>query len=188
MNTFLKKFQQKFKTGFTLIETLVAVTIITIVMAVALGGIQQSLQSSSFSRDQITAFYLAEEAIEYLRQIRDTNLNSGNSWLSGIDSNCLSGSACLVDTVNQTLAPCSGTACTLRYHRLNDNPSSNTWLYDYGTNEPLSKFTRTLVINQVTTGSTTGNELKVTATVTWQTGPFKSNSYSLTENMYNWKH
>lgn len=76
--------------GFTLIETLVAVFILGVSIAGPITFVSSALQSSYYSRDQVTAFYLAQEAVELIKNIRDTNLLNGNDWTNNLGS-CLSG-------------------------------------------------------------------------------------------------
>ncbi len=78
------------KKAFTLIETLVAISILTIALTGPLAVIAQALKSSYFARDQITAYYLAQEAVEYIRNQRDINglkgidASTAEDWLSNI--------------------------------------------------------------------------------------------------------
>jgi len=68
------KKNNKLNKGFTLVETLVALSIFT----VSLLGIMSILASSIFKHDlckqKITASYLAQEGVEYVRNMRDTNV------------------------------------------------------------------------------------------------------------------
>jgi hypothetical protein len=59
------------KIGLTLVETLVAISILTIAVIGPLGIIAQALHTSYYTRDQMTAHYLAQEAVEYVRNLRD---------------------------------------------------------------------------------------------------------------------
>ncbi len=71
---FLKfKFNKKmdFKKGLTMVETLVAISILTIAVIGPLGIIAQALHTSYYTRDQMTAYYLAQEAVEHVRNLRD---------------------------------------------------------------------------------------------------------------------
>ncbi len=85
-HTSSRKNKQK---AFTLIETLIAISILTIALTGPLAIIASSLRSSYFARDQITAYYLAQEAIEYIRNKRDQNGLQGSAvaaedWLHGV--------------------------------------------------------------------------------------------------------
>ena len=57
--------------GFTMVETLVAISILTIAVIGPLGIISQALHTSYYTRNQMTAYYLAQEAIEYVKNERD---------------------------------------------------------------------------------------------------------------------
>src|SRR3989338_9606391 len=58
-------------TGFTLIETLVAVTILTFAVVGPMFTASRSIVAAQLANDQITASYLAQEGIEYVREVRD---------------------------------------------------------------------------------------------------------------------
>ena len=45
--------------GFTLVETLVAISVLSLSIAGAFTAVQGGIQSSTVAKDQITAFYLA---------------------------------------------------------------------------------------------------------------------------------
>lgn len=82
----IQKLIQKNK-GFTILETLVAISIILIAITGPIDIIGQALKNSYYSRDQITAFYLAQEAIEYARNQRDDNALARvpiANWLNGV--------------------------------------------------------------------------------------------------------
>lgn len=77
--------------GFTLVESLVAVAILSLSILSAFTAVQGSLQYSINTKDQITAFYLIQEAMEYVKNIRDENAlmalsGAGNTWLTGLSS------------------------------------------------------------------------------------------------------
>ena len=58
--------------GFTLIETLVAVAIIMLAIAGPLVSANRALVSAYIARDQLTASYLGQEGVEYVRRMRDS--------------------------------------------------------------------------------------------------------------------
>ncbi len=159
--------------GFTLIETLVAVTVLSLAIAGPFQAIQGALKNSFVARDQLVAALLAQEGVEYIQSVRDSNYLSGNSWLTGLGA-CLPG-PCVVDSTQGTV---SGTVEPLR---LSSNGLYNQQAADAGTNR-VTRFTRTIAITTVGSG---GNEVKVTVTVSWQTGA-GSFSTVITENMRDW--
>src|SRR6185369_6180494 len=92
--------------GFTIIETLVAIAILMIAIAGPLTVAQKGLTSSIYARDQMIASYLAQDAIEYVKNVRDSDKLAGQGWLSSFDSN--SGHdcetfTCTVDTLHDTI-------------------------------------------------------------------------------------
>jgi type II secretory pathway pseudopilin PulG len=57
--------------GFTMVETLVAISILLVVIIGPMTIAQKGIQNAYFSRDQLTAVFLAQEAIEAVREKRD---------------------------------------------------------------------------------------------------------------------
>lgn len=57
--------------GFTILETLVAISILVLALTAPLAIVAQALRSSYYARDQVTAYFLAQEAVEFLRNMRD---------------------------------------------------------------------------------------------------------------------
>jgi hypothetical protein len=71
--------------GLTMVETLVAISILTIAVIGPLGIIAQALHTSYYTRDQMTAYYLAQEAIEYIRNLRDEqSIKITKEYLDGV--------------------------------------------------------------------------------------------------------
>src|SRR3989338_9186586 len=75
-------------------------------------AVQSAISSYIFSKDQIVAFYLAQEGFEQIRNLRDENRLKNRDWLYGIarDSGdpCYFGNACTVDSITAVIARCSG--------------------------------------------------------------------------------
>jgi len=59
--------------GFTLLEVMLAITVLTVAVAGSFALIQQTLIAASLNKSKITAYYLAQEGIELARNIRDSN-------------------------------------------------------------------------------------------------------------------
>jgi prepilin-type N-terminal cleavage/methylation domain-containing protein len=178
--------------GFTLIETLVAVSLLTISIIAPMALTAQSLASAYYARDEITAYYLAQEAIEALRAIRDgqilqivqspngssigifdpinSELNSGQNFR--IDARLTDPTSAIVDCSADGL---QGGACAPL--------QTDGTLYGYQSGWQNTNFTRTVHASYMN-----GNhdEVRITVTVSWQTGALQSRNFSISENLYRW--
>jgi len=73
------------KKGFTLIETIVAIFLLTVGVSGSFSLMQKVTSFASTSSSQFVASYLAQEGVEIIRNIRDTNyLIKGQVWDNGI--------------------------------------------------------------------------------------------------------
>ena len=185
----LKALPRMREQGFTLIETLAAISLITIAIVAPMALTVQSLQSAYFARDQITASNLAQEGIESIRSVRDGNIlttaeGSATPLFQGILPTC--GTSCYVDarTVpNPTITACGGACPSLQ---------TNGQLYGYNQSGwANSNFTRTISacyiqLNGSCDPNTASDEVRLTVTVSWKTAAFKTQSVTLTDNLYNW--
>jgi type II secretory pathway pseudopilin PulG len=92
----IKNKSQKNK-GFTLLEALVAVSILMVAVVAPITIAQKGLSSAIYTKNQMIASYLAQDAIEYVKNMRDENILNDADWLYGFD-NCLGTYSCSVDT------------------------------------------------------------------------------------------
>jgi type II secretory pathway pseudopilin PulG len=70
--------------GFTIVETLVAVAILMISIAGPLVVANQSLKAAQYAKNQSIATFLAQETIEYIKNIKNNNSTNGvglANWL-----------------------------------------------------------------------------------------------------------
>ena len=72
------------KKGFTMVETLVAISIFLTVVTVPMEIVIKSLQTNLLSKNNLEAHFKAQEIIEVARAIRDSNFISGESWLTNL--------------------------------------------------------------------------------------------------------
>ena len=126
--------------GFTLIETMIAVTILMLAVAGPIYAASRAIVAAQIGRDQLTASYLAQEGIEYVRAMRDdeylaayaaggttvsttawtnflTNPLSDTATISGCETTtCTLDPSLPMGTGNgAALSPCSGSACAPLY-------------------------------------------------------------------------
>ena len=74
----MRKVKLKILKIFGLIETLVACSILIIIISAVVALGVAIVNSVMLSRHRVTAYYLAQEMVETSRQIRDSNLIDGN--------------------------------------------------------------------------------------------------------------
>ncbi len=70
--------------AFTLIEATVAIFLLTVGTVGAFSLAQKTIAFTSVSSSQLVAAYLAQEGIEIIRNIRDTNYLEGIPWDDGL--------------------------------------------------------------------------------------------------------
>src|SRR3989344_1122959 len=174
----MKKNELKFKKGFTLIETLVAITILSAAVAGPMVLAIKNVGTASVSQDQLVAFYLGQEVFEYARNVRDTNiLKESADWLGGLENCKASGSAgCYADVKNNTVKNCGTVSCSNKLKFDGQN-------YNYANGEE-TPFIRTVKIED--TVGVGGDEAKISVSVKW-TGKYGEKTMNLQDNIFNWR-
>lgn len=167
------------KKGFTIIETLVAIAILVTIIVGAMGVVQSAISSYIYSKDQIIAFYLAQESFEQVRNLRDGNRLAGRDWLYGIAANsadpCYFNNACTADGVTATLTRCSsvGSCPYLRQ-------DVATGFYGLNSLWPLTIFKREITLTPIS-----ANEVSINVTMSWNKG-IVSRQFRAREHLLNW--
>ncbi len=143
------------KKGFTLIETMVAITVLLLAIVSPLTLTKQGVASTRYAKNQITAFFLAQDAIEFIRNVRDSNFLSGANWLSGLED-CVN-SYCSVDVTTSDISSCSVDCDSMRM--------STSGLYGYDSSWGLTSFKRRIRI--VPRDTTNIDEVYVEVEILW---------------------
>ena len=159
--------------GFTLVESLVAISIILIAVAGPLTIVSKNLAYARFARDQITAFYLAQEAVEFVRNTRDNNVKAGKNWLKGLND-CSRGKVCTIDSAANEVRRCSMDLC-------DPLKLSSSGIYGYLTGTDTI-FTREVSIQEIVNN----REATLDITVRWTGGPLQRN-FTIREHILNWQ-
>ena len=126
----MKNFFNQPEKGFTLIETFVAVLILVFAVIGPLGLLSKAIADGNYAKNQVTAYYLAQEAVELFINQRDRNLEESPSDWSGAFDDCSQNNPCRVYFEGGLrIEPCIGDSCKLyiiddRYtHEWSDDPS-----------------------------------------------------------------
>jgi len=198
-NKIIKKNIKK-STGFTLIETLVAIMIFTTSVLALMVVLSNNLSNVNYAKRKLIATFLAQEGVEYMRNMRDTYVlyeppSGDNGWNSFVvkisDCDMWEGKACYFDNTAINFADqsqpiidipiilCPSQICPeLKY-------TASSGKYDYNTNTGVnSGFVRKIEISDVN-NNVNSDEIEVISTVYYAI-PSGVKSISLKENLFNW--
>ncbi len=180
------RIQQKSSSiGFSLVETLVALSVLLIALVAPLTIASQSLQNIYFAQENLVAVMLAQEGVEAVVQLHrdsqlDTIKNNGTNWdwFTTLDSDCKGsgGAGCAMDfaanssnPVNVSSQSCSSGSTCLLYLDTSDNRAKFSHQSGGGTPTPYNRAIRVWDI-----GSGVFPQVMVESEVTWTTAVFPS--------------
>lgn len=166
--------------GFSLVEMLVAVSLLLMVIVGPMAITAKASKSASFASEQVQAFFLAQEGLELAQALRDNYLlenlatpsQRSSPWGDFIKTNgefgkCYNSAGCgLVWDSNKTVAvkDCTGdsNACRLYYHEGGGRAKFNY----VSTHGVMTPFTRKITLTTLPGN----NAVKAVSTITWKTG------------------
>lgn len=190
--------------GFTLLETMVAVSLLMLSIVGPLTIAQKSVKTSTYTKNRTTAYYLAQDAIEFLRNIRDVHSLKGDTWddLVGLSSpyaRCIVGK-CDVDTQyapvgvvsNSALAATAVIACSSETcPALTFEKATGYFGHKTVTGEAIieSQYRREVSIVPLNTnGGERNRELLIRVDVIWNEGILGGEKkISLYDEVYDWQ-
>lgn len=78
----MKKFFKQKNNGFTLVETLVAISIFTMSILGLMSVLASGISNTTYAKQKMVASYLAQEGIEHARNIRDNHVlyDTSSGW------------------------------------------------------------------------------------------------------------
>ena len=163
------KGSKKFNKGFSIIEVLVAISVILVSFTAALNLINRSMAFHDLAYSRLVASYLAQEGIEIVRNIRDNNFIANQTWNNGLaagDYQVQYNDLSLKDYTGEPL-----------------NLDTTTGLYNYEPSSPTNvptRYTRKIVIEKIS-----DNHIRVQSIVSWSNrgGNFQ---IIVEDHLYNW--
>lgn len=166
-----------FNKGFSILEVVIAMGIITVGLLGVSSLALQNLQVETINKNYLVASMLAQEGMELVRNVRDTNFLKANDWKTGsgagTDSDIVQGGIYRID-YNLDIQPVAG---------INDD---STRLFIGGSPEKynhsggvLTPYRRLIEVVD------NGNYIQATSTVAWSERG-RSYKYEVVTYLYNW--
>lgn len=172
------------RSGFTLVETMVAIAILAVALVGPFVAIRTSLIASYIARDELIASSLAQEGMEYIRSVRDNNYLNGRTWMDGLSNySCYISAAdyCILDP---RLGDLHTTPSAMQ--QAGTVPSAITPLYlTTGGIYTYGSGTATSFRRYVQLTSVNAHEVRVTVTVQWTTSG-QTYSVVVTDSLQDW--
>lgn len=184
--------------GFTLLETLIALLLLVMVLNPAFTLLSNSLLGSKYAKNQMTADYLLQEVVDFIRNDRDSFTQNNKDWdgfvkkyglVDGgigktIKSSCVIETSPLNNVVDcQTIPDNSESSIpptTLYYDK------SSVYGGYYTTKSNIANATPTIFKREVLMTLLEGDEVDISVTVTWSDG-FSEKKRTLYSSLLNWQ-
>ena len=178
------------KTGFTLVETMVAVMMVMLVVSAVTFAVRTSVIISAEAKYNMEAQALAKEAMEYVRNVRDTQIlkykddSDVDDWLGDLDDNC--SQFCAIDLSNPSMNFNNSSVCVdgkcpvMRY-------DTSLKRYGYGYTGELTPYTREVTISTPAGGVVDNETLEalVVVCVSWE-GRTGKKQVEYQQSLFNW--
>ena len=167
---------------------MVAIAIFSGSVLALLSVLSSGISNTSYAKQKITAIYLNQEGIEYIRNIRDTFVAYSASGQVGWDAfkaklsnaSCQTSTGCYFDDTNTpnpitsiTMNACGSSCPDIFYN-------SATGQYSYNSSGVDTNMSRKINVTTIN-----ADEIKISSTVYYKQG---SGPYSIvfSENLFNW--
>lgn len=163
--------------GFSIIEVITVLLVISIGMAGTISLVTQSIRGQAINKNTLIAYQLAQEGIELIRFVRDTNWNQGEPW----NTDLAEGDYYMDYTMDIPVSIPTGLSGP-GVGKLTLNPSLGFYESEPSTFLPEGSFARIINISQPEPAVP---KILVSVTVYWfdRGAPY---SYSLETELYDW--
>lgn len=174
---FKKLLHSKRLPAFSLIEMLAVIVIVAIGLVGTAQLVVQSLQAQTINRSTIVAYQLAQEGVELIRYVRDTNWLKGFAWDQGLAP----GIYC-IDYKNPTPRLVENESlCRLHF-------TDEDWYYSPDiafTTDPPSQFTRAIIIEPASNPTFASSSMMVLVSIEWSDRNRDFN-YLMSTELFDW--
>lgn len=163
------------KKGFSLLEMIVVIFIISLGLVGILSLAVSSLKAGKFTKGKLVASELAQEGLEMVKNIRDENWLEEDDWLDGINTG---DGTFIIDYTGESSiddVPDSAASPGAKLYR-----DSNGW-YQHSSSTVDTVFYRIIKVNNSNTASSS-----ISCTVRW-TDPVGTHDYTADMVLYDWK-
>lgn len=195
------------KKGFTLIETIVSLAVLSLSVAGPMTLAAHSIKASGAAKNELIATHLVEEGLEVVRNIRDNKSAEDTSdrvgpvngyiWMQGIYDNCKTAPGCVIDITQHAspnvwnnataIIPCPADCSTRAI--IYRNPSTSLYRQSasaLGSPWLNTQFTRTILMTGIDDPVTPERQVRVTVTVTYPGYGSIIRTMRVTQDVYNW--
>jgi type II secretory pathway pseudopilin PulG len=182
------------RAGITLVESIVSISLLSFAVAGPMTLAAQSIKASGMARAEMIATHLADNASA------DDNSAGKTAWMTNVFASCDSTYGCVVDPTSHSASNVWNTVAPLPLQECSSacgnasivyvNPA--TGLYRQQLSGSLSApfmatpFRRTVTLVGVDNAATPVRQVRVTSVVSYPGYGGKTQTVSLSEDLYNW--
>lgn len=169
------------KKGFTLVEALIAMSVLIIGIFSGFVLVTRALYNAAVIQDRLTASFLAQEGVELVRQIRDTNFikilnNEDANWRDGLEDGSYIVEAKIREGESISLVP------------IEEGAEVPNLLYDDNIDQKIFNYSsgeRTVFNREIKISTITDNQIMVEVIMKWRT---RNVDFDLTveDRLFNW--
>lgn len=163
--------------GFTLLETMVAIMLFVLALSALLALVKDSVTSAIYNKNEVIATYLAQEGIDYIRNVRDEMVfvsPTMSPWADFTD-----------EIMSSSKSGCDGGLPTDPGCELDTLVWSNYDLKQCLVTCPTMNVSGKLFRRRITATNPSPDSLLIKVEVTWYNGTTQR-SRILTTSLYNW--
>jgi type II secretory pathway pseudopilin PulG len=165
------------KNGYLLIESVVAITMVTVGLLGIFSLLSRSLSLNRVVSDRYVAAYLAAEGLEIIKNLIDNNVLAGLAWNVNLEEGSYQ-----FDYKIKSLPPSCGFSCRQVFYFNEDSQ-----LYSYNPTSRKTSFQRTVSIAPNRDKDGFVQSLKVNSTVNWSGRGGSSFNVNLEDRFYNYR-